>query len=82
VKHLKLKINRRRKMIDTEFYMFWGSCLAVMGGFMAWFGILTLKQRKADRQRVQEAEDRKRRKALWDANVKEYADLFEGGAAK
>ena len=67
-------------MIDTEFYMFWGLCLVVMGGFMACMGVLTLKQRKADRQRVQEAEDRKRRKALWDANVSEYAELFEGGA--
>ena len=65
-------------MTDMEFNIYWGLCLVVMGGFMVWFGILTLKQRKADRQRVQEADDRKRRKALWDANVKEYADLFEG----
>ena len=69
-------------MIDTEFYLFWGLCLAVMGIFMALMGILTLKQRKADRERVREAEERKRRKALWDSNVKEYADLFEGSAEK
>ena len=76
-------------MIDTEFYLFWGLCLAVMGIFMAWMGILTLKQRKADRQREQEAEERRmkalarrERKALWDANASEYADLFEGSAEK
>ena len=69
-------------MIDTEFYLFWGLCLAVMVVFFAWFGILELKQRKADRQRDREAEERKRRKALWDANAREYADLFEGSAEK
>lgn len=62
-------------MIDTEFYMFWGLCLAVMGGFFVWLGILDLKQKKADKQRAREAEERKRRKALWDANMKEVEKL-------
>lgn len=66
-------------MTDMEFDIYWGLCLAFMVAFGIWMGILNLKQKKADRKREQEAE---RRKALWDSNVKEYADLFEGGATK
>lgn len=76
-------------MIDTEFYLFWGLCLVVMVGFGGVIGILELRQRKANRQRVQEAEERRlkylekrEKKVLWESNAREYADLFEGSAEK
>jgi hypothetical protein len=72
-----------------EFYLFWGLCLAVMVGFGVICGIFELKQRKADRQRKQEAEERRlkylekrEKKVLWESNAREYADLFEGSAEK
>ena len=78
-------------MTNTEFLMYWGACLATMVGFAIWMGVLTMKQKKADRQRAQESEMRmetylkaQAQKKLWDSNFAESEKLFEkkGGAKK
>lgn len=71
-------------MTDFEFYAFWGLCLLAMVVFMAFIGVLEVKQRKKDRERDAEAyrlrrayEQRLANKKRWEQNMIESERLFE-----